>query len=158
MAEGTDATGVRDGVDEAAMARLETELAVLARTLESLSRRSKIHRELDRASYLIARTLSAQGVTSIGALAERLGLDATTVTRQIATMDAAGLVARKADPDDARVVLVVLTPRGERKMREVQAARAARIDALVADWSPSERTQFASLLARFNEALLASRD
>ena len=49
-------------------------------------------------------------------------------------------------------------PRGERKMREVQAAREARIDALVADWSPSERSQFASLLARFNDALLAPRD
>jgi acyl-CoA reductase-like NAD-dependent aldehyde dehydrogenase len=68
-------------------------------------------------------------------------------------MDAAGLVAR--DPDDGRVVLVVPTAR-RTKMQVEDAHGAVRY--AVADWSPSERSQFAGLLARFNEALLAPRD
>ncbi len=133
---------------------LETELAVLTRTLEGLSRRSEIHRELDRASYLIARTLSTEGPTSIGGLAAGLGLDATTVTRQVATMEATGLVERRTDPADGRVRLIELTSRGARKMREVQAAREDRIGGLVAGWTAEDQRTFAELLGRFNDALL----
>jgi DNA-binding MarR family transcriptional regulator len=136
------------------LSQLETELAILARTLEGLSRRSAIHRELDRSSYLIARTLSTDGATSIGGLATGLGLDATTVTRQVATMEAAGLVERRTDPDDGRVRLIELTRRGTTQMREVQEAREERIGGLVAGWSADDQRQFAALLARFNDALL----
>jgi DNA-binding MarR family transcriptional regulator len=136
------------------LSRLETELAVLARTLEGLSRRSRIHRELDRASYLLARTLSTEGATSVGGLATALGLDATTVTRQVATMESAGLVVRRTDPDDGRVRLIELTARGSRRMQEVQAAREARIGDLVAGWTADEQRAFAELLGRFNDALL----
>jgi DNA-binding MarR family transcriptional regulator len=136
------------------LSRLETELAVLARTLEGLSRRSRIHRDLDRASYLLARTLSTEGPTSIGGLATALGLDATTVTRQVATMESAGLVVRRTDPDDGRVRLIELTARGHERMDEVQAAREARIGELVASWTAGEQRDFADLLGRFNDALL----
>lgn len=136
------------------LSQLETELAVLARTLEGLSRRSAIHRELDRSSYLIARTLSTEGATSISGLAAGLGLDATTVTRQVATMEAAGLVVRRTDPDDGRVRLIEISPRGLRQMREVQDAREERIGSLVAGWSADDQRQFATLLGRFNDALL----
>lgn len=136
------------------LSQLETELAVLARTLEGLSRRSEIHRELDRSSYLIARTLSTDGATSISGLASGLGLDATTVTRQVATMEAAGLVGRSTDPDDGRVRLIELSVPGRRKMQEVRHAREERIGALVDDWSAADRRTFAELLARFNDALL----
>jgi DNA-binding MarR family transcriptional regulator len=139
------------------LSRLETELAVLARTLEGLSRRSSIHRDLDRASYLIARTLSAEGATSIGGLAAGLGLDATTVTRQVATMEAAGLVVRRKDPEDGRVSLMDLTARGHRRMEEVQAARERRIGDLVSGWPADDQRRFAELLGRFNQALLGRK-
>jgi DNA-binding MarR family transcriptional regulator len=139
------------------LSRLETELAVLARTLEGLSRRSAIHRDLDRASYLIARTLSADGATSISGLAAGLGLDATTVTRQVATMEAAGLVVRRKDPADGRVSLIDLTARGERKMEEVQAARERRIGDLVSGWPAADQRAFGELLGRFNDALLGRK-
>jgi DNA-binding MarR family transcriptional regulator len=137
------------------LSRLETELAVLARTLEGLSRRSAIHRELDRASYLIARTLSSEGPTSIGGLAAALGLDATTVTRQVATMEASGLVVRRTDPGDGRVRLIELAKRGERKMREVQTVREERIGSLVSGWTAADQQTFSVLLERFNDALRA---
>src|ERR1700736_1455148 len=73
---------------------VETEMALLQRALERLARRSDIHRDLDRASYLLARTLEATGPISLNDLAGRLGLDATTVTRQVSTMEARGLVDR----------------------------------------------------------------
>src|ERR1700737_2662858 len=55
---------------------VETEMALLQRALERLGRRSDIQRDLDRASYLVARTLEATGPISLKNLASRLGVDA----------------------------------------------------------------------------------
>src|SRR5580765_7684378 len=106
-------------------------MAVLARALERLHRRSEIYRDLDRASYLIARTMEITGPVSINGLASALGLDATTVTRQVATMEATRLVRRRADRNDRRVTLISLSENGRRKMRAVQLARRDRVARLL---------------------------
>jgi DNA-binding MarR family transcriptional regulator len=135
---------------------IESELAVLTRALESMHRRSELYRDLDRASYLMARTLDTIGPVSINRLASVLGLDATTVTRQVATMEAAKLVARRSAPNDGRISLISLSPKGRRKMRAVQLARRERIARLLDDWKVDDRRQLGRLLARFNDDV--SRD
>jgi DNA-binding MarR family transcriptional regulator len=149
------ATTTRDGVEPEALARLETELAMLTRTLEGMSRRSTLYRELDRSSYVLARTLATAAPVSINGLAELVGLDATTVTRQVATMETEGLVRRKRHPQDRRVSLVELTALGRRRMDAVRAVRESRITELVGDWSDDERAAFGRLLGRFNESIRA---
>lgn len=140
-----------DGLD-----LIETELVVLTRTLEGMHRRSELYRELDRASYLMARTLDTTGPVSINRLASILGLDATTVTRQVATMEATKLVVRRSDPSDGRISLIRLSPKGRRTMRGVQFARKERIASLLDDWTEDDRRQLGRLLARFNDDV--SRD
>jgi DNA-binding MarR family transcriptional regulator len=135
---------------------IETELAVLIRALERLQRRSDIHKDLDRASYLIARTLETTGPVSINRLAATLGLDATTVTRQVATMHASRLVLRRADPGDGRVSLIRLSEQGHRTMRAVQLVRRQRIEALLRDWTEKDRLELGRLVGKFNHEL--SRD
>jgi DNA-binding MarR family transcriptional regulator len=142
--------------DVDALDLVETEMAVLARALERLNRRSEIYRDLDRASYLIARTLETTGPVSIKNLASVLGLDATTVTRQVATMEVAQLLRRRVDPYDGRVSLISLAQTGLRKMRAVQVARKERIAKLLHDWPENDRRELGRLLARFNGEL--SRD
>jgi DNA-binding MarR family transcriptional regulator len=132
---------------------VETEMALLQRALERLARRSDIHRDLDRASYLLARTLEATGPISLKDLASRLGLDATTVSRQVATMEAQGLVRRRATPDDGRVNLIELSPRGRRKMRAVQRVRRERVSDLLAGWPEQDQLELARLLGKLNDAI-----
>jgi len=139
-----------------ALDRIETELAVLTRALERLQRRSEIYKDLDRASYLIARTLATTGPVSINRLASTLGLDATTVTRQVATMHANRFVLRRADPGDGRISLISLSEKGRRTMLAVQLGRKERIETLLSHWTASDRLELGRLLAAFNEAL--SRD
>lgn len=143
--------GERGGTD--ALGLVETELAMLTRTLEGMSRRSTLYQELDRASYVLARTLATHAPVSINGLAELVGLDATTVTRQIATMETAGLVRRKRHPTDRRISLVELTALGRRRMDAVRAARERRIGDLVDDWTEDDRATFGRLLGRLNEAI-----
>jgi DNA-binding MarR family transcriptional regulator len=141
---------------DTALALMETELAMLARTLEGLNRRSAIHRGLDRSSYLLLRTLESVGSASINGLAQLVGLDATTVTRQVATMEASGLVLRRRSPADARVSVLELSALGRRRMERVREAREARIGDLVDDWSERDRRSFATLLRRLNESIRAN--
>jgi len=132
---------------------VETEMALLQRALERLARRSDIHRDLDRASYLLARTLQAAGPISLNDLAGRLGLDATTVTRQVATMEAQGLVRRRAEPADGRVSLVALAPKGDKKMGAEQRARRGRVQELLETWPTRDRVELGRLLGRLNDAI-----
>ncbi|MGZ4674968.1 MAG: MarR family winged helix-turn-helix transcriptional regulator [Acidimicrobiia bacterium] len=144
----TDARGRSDP-----LAVVETELAMLTRTLEDMGRRSAIYRDLDRAGYLLTRTLASGAPTSIGGLAARVGLDATTVTRQVATLEASGYVRRRRDAADARVSIIELTAAGRRRMESVRRARHARIGELVEDWSEADRSAFGRLLGRLNESI-----
>jgi DNA-binding MarR family transcriptional regulator len=132
---------------------VETEMALFQRALERLARRSDIHRELDRASYLLARTLKATGPISLNDLAGRLGLDATTVTRQVATMEAQRLVHRRAEPADGRVSLIELAQAGQKKMRAEQRARRARVEGLMDGWSKQDQAGLGRLLGRLNDAI-----
>jgi DNA-binding MarR family transcriptional regulator len=149
-----DPVVIRLTVDDAdALDVVETEMALLQRALERLARRSDIHRDLDRASYLAARTLEATAPISLKDLAARLGVDASTMTRQIAVMENIGLIHRSADPDDGRVSLIELSPAGRRKMRTVQRARRERLHDLFAGWTKREQLEFGQLIGRFNDAV-----
>ncbi len=132
---------------------VETEMALLQRSLERLARRSDLHRDLDRASYLLARTLEATGPIGLNDLAGRLGLDATTVTRQISTMEARGLVNRRAEPADGRVSLIGLAPTGQTKMRAERRARRERVQELLAGWPERDQVDLGRLLGRLNDAI-----
>jgi DNA-binding MarR family transcriptional regulator len=67
--------------------------------------------------------LGAGGAMPLGTLAEALGLDRTTLTRNIKPLEQRGLVATAGHPDDARVRIVSLTPQG-----------AAELSAALARW------------------------
>ena len=51
-------------------------------------------------------------------LAEKLGRDATTVSRQIASLENAGLVERSPSPDDGRATVVSVTKQGKKLVKQ----------------------------------------
>jgi len=58
-----------------------------------------------------------KGVTA-GALAEHIGADPTTLSRNLQPLIKQGLIATRADPKDGRSRLLRITTRGEAKLRE----------------------------------------
>ncbi|HEX6492083.1 MAG TPA: MarR family transcriptional regulator [Candidatus Dormibacteraeota bacterium] len=137
---------------------IETEMAVLARSLELLRRRGRIHREMDRAGYLLLRTLEETGPLPIHQLADRVGLDASTVTRQVAALEGDGFAERSDDPTDRRCSIVRPSDRGRRLMREVQGRRRERFEELLSGWSDADRADLARLLARLNRSITLPAD
>ncbi|MFB8230907.1 MarR family winged helix-turn-helix transcriptional regulator [Cellulosimicrobium sp. NPDC055967] len=112
---------------------------------------------LDRSGYLLLHTLGTHGPLHVNALAEHLGLDASTVTRQVVALERAGHVRRARDPRDGRAVVVEPTSAG---LDELAAHRVARTE-LYADvlggWSRLDRALLAELLGRLNGDLDAYR-
>lgn len=62
--------------------------------------------------YLVLHALWEQDGRTVGAIAERLALESSTVTPLVKRLEAAGLVARARNPADERQVQVRLTDEG----------------------------------------------
>jgi len=111
--------------------------------------------ELDRASYWLLRQLGESGTLRLSELAQRQGTDISTVCRQVRPCEQAGLVRREGDPSDMRAVLFTLTETGSEALARMQSVRLAVYDRVLADWTPSERHDFARLSERFVADYLA---
>jgi DNA-binding MarR family transcriptional regulator len=91
----------------------------------------------------------------VKALASSMGIDSSTVTRQVAPLVDTGLVKRTSHPEDGRAVVLQLSPRGQTRLEEVRSSRRQLMADLTHDWAPGEREAFCTLLTRFNSALSA---
>ncbi|MHB8885433.1 MAG: MarR family winged helix-turn-helix transcriptional regulator [Methylovirgula sp.] len=68
--------------------------------------------------HLYGAEMTKVGGLSIKLLADRLGMDPSTLTRNLKPLAAMGLVADQADPKDGRARLVTMTARGRSKLKE----------------------------------------
>lgn len=102
----------------------------------------------DLAILLELRAAPAQTLRRVE-LARRLAVTTSGVARQLAPLERLGLVARESNPTDARLALVVLTPRGKELAvhAEATAEEAAELS-LRRVWSAEEKTVLGSLLDR----------
>ncbi len=73
--------------------------------------------ELTYPQYLVLSTLWEGGAQSVGAIADRLALESSTVTPLVKRLEQAAFVTRQRNPEDERQVVVSLTPKGA-AMRE----------------------------------------
>src|SRR5579883_534513 len=110
--------------------------------------------QLDRTSYWLLRLLGETDKLRLSELAQRQGLDISTVCRQVKHCEDAGLVRREGDPSDLRAVLFTLTDEGREALARMQSVRLAVYDEVLAGWTPEERKQFAQLTKRFVEGYL----
>jgi DNA-binding MarR family transcriptional regulator len=81
-------------------------------------------------------------------VAERIGIDRTTMVAMLDTLEAKGLVSRRPDAEDRRRNVVELTPAGQDTLTRGVAASETAEAQLLAALSPEEATQLRELLAR----------
>jgi DNA-binding MarR family transcriptional regulator len=144
-------------MDEAspALAVIERETAVLIRHIEMLHRRTDLHEDLDRASYLLLRTLEDCGPMDINGLAASLGLDPSTAGRQVCVLKDAGLVERSPAPEDRRRSIITPTGEGLRRMEAVRGRRTENLADLLSGWSAGELDTLGAMFDKYNRAIAA---
>ena len=82
---------------------------------------------------------------SIGALAQRSGLDPSTLSRNLRGLERAGLVRRRRNPRDGRGVLAEITESGREVVRPATADLLA-VDFGMTAYGEAELTQLFELL------------
>src|SRR5204863_9883847 len=99
----------------------------------------------DLAVLLELREAPSQTLTRVE-LAGRLAVTTSGIARQLAPLERIGLVTRRSNPTDARLALVVLTPRGAELAEQASAtANEAAGVALRRLWSAEEQAGLALL-------------
>lgn len=132
-------TSPRDGDDAADLApRLSAALGLLARRLRPT------HGELAMGHFSTLAWLDRHGPQRVGDLARAERVSAPVMTRIVTTLADRGLVVRSRTCDDARGVLIEVTPAG---LAVVAGARAERAAAAAALLDGLDAEELASLAA-----------
>jgi DNA-binding MarR family transcriptional regulator len=131
-----------------------SKLVTQGRILEVVLKRARIDLTRADVSLLFALLGAGEGIR-LGDLADRLVVDAPTVTRRVQQLEARNLVRRSPDPADRRAQLVELSPAGGRMIERAAAAFRRWLEGVLADWSGPQRDQLAELLQRFTGDIYA---
>jgi DNA-binding MarR family transcriptional regulator len=93
------------------------------------------------------------GNPSMQQVAEELGMDITTFSRQVKSLETKGLVMRRISPGDRRVSLLDLTDAGRQVMEKIDLYMAGRLELVFACMSDFERETVVRSLGLLNEAV-----
>ena len=104
---------------------------------------------------LIGRSLvvlASAGPQTVSALADRLAVHASTMTRMCNRLVARGLVVRVPSAGDRREVVIALTSMGTSVVEDVMAARRKELDAVMRRMGDDDRIAVVVALDKFARA------
>ncbi|MGA7440071.1 MAG: MarR family transcriptional regulator [Luteibacter sp.] len=114
--------------------------------------------KLDRALFPPLVLIERLGPIGVVELADRVGRDYTTVSRQVAKLESLGLVRRQAQAGDRRVRESVITDEGRAMTAMIDAARLRMAEQVFADWEAADFDDLVRLMRKFADALEARVD
>lgn len=114
--------------------------------------------EVDAASMPLLHALTCTGPIRLSALAQRMHLDASTVSRHARHLEERGLLERTDDPDDRRASQVGITTLGTKVLNGCIDQRKRRLAEAMADWPARDRQRLQDLATRFVADLNAGDD
>ena len=131
---------------------LEREIGLLLRRSRAISTRlaRELHPDLDGAAYGLLALLQDSGPLRASDLVARLGLDKSTVSRQVSSLVDLGLVDRTADPEDGRAQVLTPSAEGSARLNRIRDARRARWESDLSGWDTDDVATLALLLGRLN--------
>ncbi len=118
---------------------------------EALIREAAI--PLDRALFPLLVGIDRFGPIGVVDLADRVGRDYTTVSRQVAKLESLGLAERRESEADRRVRVAAVTPKGKAMTEAVDAARDRIGRAIFETWNADEIDELVRLMRKFADAL-----
>jgi DNA-binding MarR family transcriptional regulator len=108
---------------------------------------------LDRALFPLLVVIERRGPIGVVELAERVGRDYTTVSRQVAKLESLGLVERQAPAADRRVSEATITAKGKAMTDAVDRARERLGRAIFATWDERDVEELVRLMRKFAAAV-----
>lgn len=109
--------------------------------------------KLDRALFPLLVGIERLGPIGVVDLADRAGRDYTTVSRQVARLEALGLVERRNGSTDKRVREAVVTEAGRAMTGKIDAARERLGNAAFENWDEADLDDLVRLIERLADAM-----
>ena len=116
----------------------------------------RLEDDVDVTAYPVLFVVAGAGTVRISELAASLHNDVSTVSRQVSSLVASGLLEKTADPHDGRAWVVSLTDHGHDAVGRIQAGRATWFQGLLADWDGPVAAEFVVRLRELGDALDAN--
>ena len=108
---------------------------------------------LERALFPLLVVIDKFGPIGVVDLADRVGRDYTTVSRQIAKLESLDLVERKVDSKDRRIRETAISAKGKLMTRAVDAARERLGRRVFETWDPRDFDELVRLMRKFADAI-----
>jgi len=110
---------------------------------------------LDRALFSLLVLVERLGPIGVVELADRVGRDYTTVSRQVAKLDSLGLVTRRESAADRRVREAIISKDGKAMTDRIDAARERIGQAIFAKWDAQDVEDLVRLMGKFADDIEA---
>ncbi len=107
---------------------------------------------LDRALFPLLVGIERFGPIGVVELADGVGRDYTTISRQVAKLESLGLVSRKESARDRRIRQAIVTDAGRATIARIDAARARYFCRMFANWDEREVEELTRLMRKFAAA------
>jgi DNA-binding MarR family transcriptional regulator len=106
--------------------------------------------DVERAGHIVLRFVAThEGPVRATAIAEGLQSDPSTVSRQVAALVKDGLLERRADQEDGRASLLVVTDKAHGVLAEHDEIRISHFADMLDGWAAADLRRFAAMLAQF---------
>lgn len=113
---------------------------------------------LDRALFPLLVVIERRGPIGVVELADGVGRDYTTVSRQVGKLESLGLVERRKSEADRRVHKAVIAPKGKAMTDKVDAVRERNARAIFNTWDVREVDDLVRLVRKLADAMKAEPD
>jgi DNA-binding MarR family transcriptional regulator len=108
---------------------------------------------LERALFPLLVHIGTVGPIGVVELAERVGRDYTTVSRQVARLEELGLIERRASALDKRVREAFITPEGQIATNAIDRARTVLAIEIFKVWDQADFDQLNRLLRQLADGM-----
>jgi DNA-binding MarR family transcriptional regulator len=109
---------------------------------------------LDRPSAGIIHILcSDKSRYTLNDLADKLGVEAPTVTRKTQQLEKQGLIRRRKSADDRRSIYIEVTDKGKEIDQLIRLARRRLSEKALENWATKDRVQFIDLFEKYVDSL-----
>ena len=110
--------------------------------------------DIERALFPLLVYIDRRGPLGVGELADLVGRDYTTVSRQVAKLGELGYIRRRPSKKDSRVNQALITDRGKAVTDALDRTRQQLAERLLQDWTKKDLTELTRLMRRFVDDLL----
>ncbi|MDX6235474.1 MAG: hypothetical protein QOG10_289 [Kribbellaceae bacterium] len=133
----------------------EQQLTATAEALDEVTRftirQLETLRQISFSAVATLGTLASSGPCRLTELAGREGTSQPSMTAMVSRLERQGLVERRRDPSDGRIVLVAITAAGQDMLRRRRAGRVAFLSSLMGALDPAEQRALADAAAALRQ-------